>query len=60
MTSPQQASSYLDRIAQLEAENELLRKALVLWRAAYVTGRNEPLVETYEATASIALGEDND
>lgn len=33
---------------------ERLRKAVKLWRDAYETHRNEPLVIAYEATAALA------
>ena len=38
----------------LRAENARLREALEMWRSAYETRQNEPLVIAYESTAALA------
>lgn len=42
--------------AKTEAADEItrLRAALIVWRNAYKTGRNEPLVQAYEHSEALA------
>jgi len=47
-------------LTTLRAEVERLRKAVKLWRDAYETRQNEPLVIAYEATAALAQEKPNE
>lgn len=54
MTETDELTTLRTSLAARDAEIELLRASLKLWRDAYETHRHEPLVIAYEATAALA------